>query len=125
MQRHFDGRPDGALVERFGEITIRARCRSTRDGSLVGEGRKKNHRQRVTRANALCGLDPIDVVLELNVHQDQVRSQLLRFADRFAAGPCDTHDFVTQPFQRVAQIFADDHFIFDNQDSVFWHETQA
>ena len=90
-------------------------------GDLVRVGRNIHHGDLETFLNLLGGGHAVHVALQVDVHQNQIRAQLLGQPDSLLSPRRDPDDRMAQVDQAMFNVHRDNGFIFDHEDAHIGH----
>ena len=116
VKRDLDGDPELARVERLLEVAKRGGLLRALERGVVREAREIDDAYRVPLTKQLRGLDPIEVAVEPDVHQDEREAQPCGGFEGVEARRGDLGDEVPCVHEDVAKAFGDVRIVFHDED---------
>src|SRR3712207_6445998 len=96
-KRHFNRGMKLSLLERFEDIAKRLRNFCSFERFLIRICSQKDHRDPQAVPDLLGSFDPVAASLDLNVHEDQLRADLLRLLNGFIAAAYNDGYVIPKP----------------------------
>ncbi len=122
VERHLDMRFQFAGFERFQNKAIGFGGLGAFQRRAVGMRGQVDHRHIAFAANLLRRRDAIQRAGQPNIHQHELRMQVVRQGERLLAVPGTPGNNIPQALQLDSQIRCHDGFVFHNKNSCTGHD---